>query len=234
MSILRSAGQEVAGAWRSLRYDLRPRRAQADSPVDGYPDVTSTGLSTFGGGMPGDEYRRRPNRLVAVAAFGLLALAGAAGSYLAVVHGLGAFGVEQATAAPQPQPQPQPLVAEPGPLPPSPAGTAPVAAPVSRRPQPPPPIAAPPVIAAPPAPLVPAAPPAQHAAAPQEASTSVTRPVPSRTLPRTMAPPVPTPASVSPSPAAPAPGPSRSASDGPSRTPSATGSAGGTRVPAGY
>ena len=94
MSLWRMACNELAGVWRSLRYDLR-RRSDADArrtaPFD---DATSNEVSTFGG--PGtdpysvhDEYARPPRRLVAVSAFGLLALVGAAGSYFAVVNGLG-------------------------------------------------------------------------------------------------------------------------------------------------
>jgi hypothetical protein len=52
-------------------------------PADG-PDVTSTGMSTFAVPVPGHGRRR----LVAVSAFGALAVAGAAGAYFAVDGGL--------------------------------------------------------------------------------------------------------------------------------------------------
>jgi hypothetical protein len=105
MSFLRAARREVAGAWRSLQYDLRRRRTAADSPAAGFPDVTSVGMSTFGG--PTRE-GVRPRRLVAVGVFGMLALAGAAGSYLAVENGFG--GVQRAEADTA---QPVPLVVKP-------------------------------------------------------------------------------------------------------------------------
>ncbi len=109
MSILRAASREVAGAWRSLRYDIVRRPGSADSPADGYPDVTSGGLSTFGG-QPAEgssaEYaqRSRPRRLLAAAAFVALVVAGAGGSYLAVVNGLGAIAAGQAAPPPDPLP----------------------------------------------------------------------------------------------------------------------------------
>jgi hypothetical protein len=95
MSLWRNARDEVAGAWRSLRYDLR-RRCEADTPDDA-SESTGTGLDTFGGqaftslNSGRDESDRPSRRLVAVSAFGLLALVGAAGSYFAVVNGLGAL-----------------------------------------------------------------------------------------------------------------------------------------------
>jgi hypothetical protein len=114
MSLLRKTRTEVAGAWRSLRYDMGKRPADAPEPLrhgpDVTPDVTSTGMSTFGGPV-GDLTRgydedlpRRPRRLVAVSAFGVLALTGGIGSYFAVVHGLGpALAGEQSPAPPQAQ-----------------------------------------------------------------------------------------------------------------------------------
>lgn len=122
MSILRSVRSEVAGAWRSLRYDLGHRSAPASPPAEGHPDVTSMGLSTFGGpatgltgGVPAvldgaDPASRPPRRLAAVSAIGLLALTGAAGSYLAVLNGLGTLGADRPTAQ-----QPLPPVVEPSP-----------------------------------------------------------------------------------------------------------------------
>jgi hypothetical protein len=110
MRVWRKTRNEVAGAWRSLRYDMGRR---ADDPEvaggAGVPDVTSTGMSTFGG-PPGeelreeyDEFARPPRRIVAVSAFGILAVVGAAGSYFAVVNGLGAL-LGETPAAPQPYP----------------------------------------------------------------------------------------------------------------------------------
>ncbi|BCY06561.1 hypothetical protein [Actinoplanes sp. L3-i22] len=98
---------ELAGAWRSFRYDLRGR--PADRP-DG-PDVTSTGLSTFPGAqmewrtVPPETDARPPRRFVAVTALCLLALTGAIGSYLLVTRGLAAADDRPATttaAAPAP------------------------------------------------------------------------------------------------------------------------------------
>ena len=107
MSLLRRTRTEVAGAWRSLRYDLG--RTPAEPPADG-PDVTSTGMSTFGGAGAIDPYavtpapvavpaHRRPRRAVAVAAFGTLTVVGAASAYLAVVNGLGSLLSETSAAA---------------------------------------------------------------------------------------------------------------------------------------
>jgi hypothetical protein len=95
---------ELAGAWRSVRYDLRGR--PADRP-DG-PDVTSTGLSTFPGSLM--EWRtaapetdaRPPRRFVAVTALCLVALVGAIGSYILVTRGLAAASTDQPEAAPAP------------------------------------------------------------------------------------------------------------------------------------
>jgi hypothetical protein len=117
MSLWRMACDEVAGAWRSLRYDLR-RRSDADArQAAGFPDTASNEVSTFGG--PGtdpysvhDEYARPPRRLVAVSAFGLLALVGAAGSYFTVLHGIGDLLAED-----PPRSRPIPLVAEAVPAP---------------------------------------------------------------------------------------------------------------------
>jgi hypothetical protein len=100
MRVWRRTRTEMAGAWRSLRYDMGRRPFEA--PADG-PDVTSTGMSTFAGmswdygpeptempvagRMPAPR-RRTPRRAVAMSAFGLLTVVGAAGSYLVVVNGL--------------------------------------------------------------------------------------------------------------------------------------------------
>ena len=99
MRVWRRTRTELAGAWRSMRYDLG--RRPAEPPADG-PDVTSTGMNTFGGAafdfgpepiempvagrMP--EPRRSPKRAVAVSSLGLLTVVGAAGAYLVVVNGL--------------------------------------------------------------------------------------------------------------------------------------------------
>jgi hypothetical protein len=111
MSLLRRTRTEVAGAWRSLRYDLgRAPAAEAEAPPDG-PDVTSTGMSTFGAipvatgvaaGVAAENApapHRRPKRAVAVIAFGTLTVVGAAGAYLAVVNGLGSLLTETPAAA---------------------------------------------------------------------------------------------------------------------------------------
>jgi hypothetical protein len=101
MSLWRRTRSEVAGAWRSLRYDLG--RRPPEPPADG-PDVTSTGMCTFG--VPvgvadpvAPVARRPPRRAAAVSAFGLLTVVGAAGAYLAVVNGLGSLLNEQTAAA---------------------------------------------------------------------------------------------------------------------------------------
>jgi hypothetical protein len=117
MSLWRNACDEMAGAWRSLRYDLR-RRSDADTAGAEFDDPASTGLNTFGGAGLGslytgdDEFDRPPRRLVAVSAFGLLALIGAAGSYFAVVNGLGALLVQEPG-----DPGTRPLAAQAGPAP---------------------------------------------------------------------------------------------------------------------
>ncbi|MEU7902346.1 hypothetical protein [Actinoplanes sp. NPDC049118] len=120
MTLWRRARNEVAGAWRSVRYDLgRPDPdAVKASPVPDaearYQDVTSTGMSTFGGlgtgGLRtsyGDEVVPRTRRLAAVAAFGALAVAGAAGSYFAVVTGIDALVADKPAGT-----EPYPLAAE--------------------------------------------------------------------------------------------------------------------------
>ncbi len=110
MSLWRRTRTEVAGAWRSLRYDMgrRPRSSAAAVPsaaVPAAPDVTSTGMSTFGG-VPAadlrtghDGYARPPRRVAAVAALGVLAVVGAAGTCFAVVNGLGAAAPQRPAGA---------------------------------------------------------------------------------------------------------------------------------------
>lgn len=113
MSLWRRTRNEVAGAWRSLRYDLGRPVSEADPAgpgAGGFAEVTSTGLSTFGGAGvtgclragPAADHVPRPRRLVAVSAFGALAVAGAAGSYFAVVNGVGALAGEQVGTEPYP------------------------------------------------------------------------------------------------------------------------------------
>lgn len=128
MNLWRKTRSEVAGAWRSVRYDLGRRPAPPAPPATEPADVTSTGMSTFGGmtgvhpdtgdrwspdaagydqsgyDLPGyepdDEGAGRPRRrLVAAGAFVTLAVVGAAGSYLAVVGGLGGLLRDQPAPA---------------------------------------------------------------------------------------------------------------------------------------
>jgi hypothetical protein len=109
MSLLRRTRTEVAGAWRSVRYDLGRRPVE---PPAGGPDVTSTGMSTFGGagldlgaeaaagarhGAPATVRPRR--RAVAVTALGVLTVLAATGAYLGVVNGLGSLLHERPAAA---------------------------------------------------------------------------------------------------------------------------------------
>lgn len=65
MSVWRRTRNEVAGAWRSLRYDLsrrpEPGVTRAAAPA---PDVTSTGMSTFGGVPAANLRAARPHRPV--------------------------------------------------------------------------------------------------------------------------------------------------------------------------
>ena len=113
MNPWRRTRSELAGAWRSVRYDLG-KRSGADLEDDPVADVTSTGMSTFGGPLAGEPYtgyaldqeRRPPRRVAAAGAFGVLAVAGAAGSYFAVVNGLGSLLAEKPAGA-----EPYPLAA---------------------------------------------------------------------------------------------------------------------------
>ena len=114
MTLWRKARTEAAGAWRSVRYDLRRPEPGADEPGGrpgaGPPDVTSNGLSTFGGAgvtgglrtSYGEQLVARPRRLAAVSAFGVLAVTGAAGSYFAVVNGIGPLVDRPVGAEPYP------------------------------------------------------------------------------------------------------------------------------------
>jgi hypothetical protein len=111
MSLLRRVRAEVSGAMRSVRYDMG--RRPAEPPADG-PDVTSTGMNTFGGQLLLDDrpqpatHRppRRPRRAVAVTVFGVLTVVGATGAYLGVVNGLGSLLNETPAAADTFPPQP--------------------------------------------------------------------------------------------------------------------------------
>jgi hypothetical protein len=224
MSLWRRTRTEVAGAWRSLRYDMgrRPQHTAA-GPAAPAPDVTSTGMSTFGGvptGGTGEEherYARPPRRVAAVAAFGVLAVTGAAGSYFAVVNGLGALlGGPAAT-------EPYPLaVAAPPDRPRDEAdsvsgmgrGSAPRAGATTAVPVPPRTIAAP---ATGPAPARPAPRPTRPAdpGTPADGDCCLAPPVPTPTAPPS---PSPTPSaggSARPEPSATSPSASRSPSAGP-------------------
>jgi hypothetical protein len=108
MSVWRRTRDEVAGAWRSLRYDLGRRDPRS-------PD----------------------RRVVTVSAFGVLAVAGAAGGYFAVLHGLEMLVTEKPAAV---QAHPYPLAAE-LPTPASTAGLGRGSADRPRRPNLPPPVA---------------------------------------------------------------------------------------------
>jgi hypothetical protein len=100
MSVWRRTRTEVAGAWRSVRYDMG--RRPSEPPADG-PDVTSTGMNTFTGaawdcgpepvdmpvaGRMPEPKRGSARRSVAVSAFGVMTVVGAAGAYLVAVNGL--------------------------------------------------------------------------------------------------------------------------------------------------
>jgi hypothetical protein len=107
MSLLRKARAELTGAVRSVRYDLGRRPVE---PPAGGPDMTSTGMNTFGGlGIeePAETpTARRPRRAALVTALGVLTVVGAAGAYLGVVNGLGpilnASQAEAGTVSPPP------------------------------------------------------------------------------------------------------------------------------------
>ena len=100
--------REAAGAWRSLRFDLRLRANRRDAtevlptvdddPDPGYPAGTGTppggGRAGRSGGTrqdapsPYDAFARRPRRAPAALTVAVLVVAGAAGTYFAVVGGL--------------------------------------------------------------------------------------------------------------------------------------------------
>jgi hypothetical protein len=204
----------MAGAWRSVRYDMGQRPAE---PAAG-DDVTSTGMSTFAGAV--DQATGSPRRLVAVSAFGALAVAGAAGTYFAVAGGLGALLTETPAAA-----QPNPLVAAA-----PPAGGTSTAGMGQGRTS----INHPEAAAAGPPAATPVASPATPAAVPGRVLPRTARVAPERAGPpaprpcECPAPPVPTPTQPSTSPSASpsaSPSPSESASPSPSESPSASESA---------
>ncbi|WP_173076099.1 hypothetical protein [Phytohabitans rumicis] len=102
---MRNVGREVAGAWRSLRYDLA-RRPAPDDPTDLiYPEYE-----------PAHRPRRR---LLAATTFGVLALTGAGGTYFAVVSGLSALASEETVPParlPAMTPAPAPEASTPAPV----------------------------------------------------------------------------------------------------------------------
>jgi hypothetical protein len=108
MSLLRKTRHEVAGAWRSLRYDFG--RLPVEPPAGG-PDVTSTGMNTFAVPMvtahtDSQVVARRPRRALTAGVFGVLTVAGAAAAYLGVVNGLGSLTQERPAAAETLPPRP--------------------------------------------------------------------------------------------------------------------------------
>jgi len=92
MSLLRRVRAEWSGALRSVRYDLGRRPVE---PPSRGPDMTSTGMNTFGGLLAeepaGTPKIRGPRRAALITALGVLTVVGAAGAYLGVVNGLGSF-----------------------------------------------------------------------------------------------------------------------------------------------
>ncbi|MDR7278210.1 hypothetical protein [Catenuloplanes atrovinosus] len=114
MSILRIVRDEAAGAWRSLRYDLARRGTEAPRPHGGY---------AYPGYDPDTEnlsgYARPPRRLLAAGAFGVLALVGAAGTYVTVASSLDSVlntdaaaprGAPEIPGVPAPSPSPGPAL----------------------------------------------------------------------------------------------------------------------------
>jgi hypothetical protein len=89
MTLWRKARTEVAGVWRSVRYDL------------GRPEPDADELRERRQLLP------RPRRVLVVSVFGCLAVAGAAGGYFAVVTGLGSLVGDKQTGV-----EPYPLAVE--------------------------------------------------------------------------------------------------------------------------
>jgi hypothetical protein len=107
MSLLRRVRAEWSGALRSVRYDMGQRPVE---PPSSGPDMTSTGMNTFGGLMAEDAAKtpraRMPRRAALVTALGVLTVVGAAGAYLGVVNGLGSMlNTSQAEAGTVPSQQ---------------------------------------------------------------------------------------------------------------------------------
>jgi hypothetical protein len=147
----RAVWREAAGAWRSLRFDLRLRANRRDA--------TGELPAADDGNSPYEAFARRPRRALGAVTVAVLVVAGVAGTYFAVVGGLsvlvagdepppGALPAVSRDAAPAARP---PLATGRGPVTPvtpgspAPGRSAPAAAPV----EPPP---APEVSAAPPVP----------------------------------------------------------------------------------
>ncbi|MFD0747538.1 hypothetical protein ACFQ1L_41350 [Phytohabitans flavus] len=114
---MRKVGPELSGAWRSFRYDLARRPAR---PAENAPTAVI---------YPEYEPATRPRRLVVAATtLGTLSLLGAAGTYFAVVTGLGALaGADNAP------PDRLPVVAAVGSPTPTAQGGSPVPSPTPSR-----------------------------------------------------------------------------------------------------
>lgn len=242
MNLWRRVNTELAGAWRSLRYDLgrRPASPDGDEAADRGPEVTFTGMSTFGGAFDqvsayepgtgyatgtgaaapgGSEFGRPPRRLAAVSVFVLLTLVGAAASYFAVVSGLGSL-LRDKPDVPQSYPVAAGAPADPG------AGSAAGlggARPAVKRPETGTPVPA----ATTTAPGTPAVAGTTSAPATRPAGSAAYQPAPPRRTPpeKGLTPPVPTPTAPAPTATgpSPSPSPSPSASEPPSPAPTATG-----------
>jgi len=85
--MMRWIGQELAGAWRSVRYDVARRASPSRQPTEVlYPEY--------------DAYQRPPRRWYAAVGLGALVAAGIAAVYVAVAGGLGALLSPIASAVP--------------------------------------------------------------------------------------------------------------------------------------
>ncbi|MFI5838481.1 hypothetical protein ACIA8K_02020 [Catenuloplanes sp. NPDC051500] len=124
MSILRIVRDEAAGAWRSLQYDLDRRGTEAPR-YRGYEWYEPATQDLSGVVRP-------PRRLLAAGAFGVLALVGAAGTYVTVANSLDSVLNADASAPrsapeipgiPSPEPEPAPSILAQAPA--SPDGTRP-------------------------------------------------------------------------------------------------------------
>ncbi|MBU2665624.1 hypothetical protein KOI35_19115 [Actinoplanes bogorensis] len=230
MSLLRRTRTEVAGAWRSLRYDMGKTPGE---PPAGGPDVTSTGMGTFGIDLPVDPApvpaARKPRRAMAVTAFGTLTVVGAAGAYLAVVNGLGSI-MSESTAVAGTAPPRVAVTTAVGMGPSSSPVRVPAGAAAPGRTTVTTTAAAPPPVPAPtdPAPPRAAAPPAPgdtpiRPAKPTKTECHCKPPVPTPTAPSESPSPTPSPSpSVSSDPGSTDPSPSESADPGDSASPSAS------------